>query len=358
MFYRESYNCTMYKNNPEVIEKFDFLIGTLVGDMANRITPSLIAEKLGMHYEVAKKILYYYEEQGVLCRMYAIVCPNMECRQILKIVPKEDLSEELEDMREVKFCFSCDEEIEEISEKDIFLMYKRILLNTTSQQEVNQTLIAHNIVDAKISNDDNFFVEADSLSLNDIYDFCFKLDESAKSEFEYRINNLNTESVYETTTDKGNALEDLCLDLLSVVEIFVVSKKYRTATNQLDVTVKVPIKFSVPSILDELSPYFICECKNEKTTPGNTYYHKLYSIIESTDARVGILFSIKSCAGTCKKIAREKYLLSGKKIINITRSDLKKVINGNINIFTLLKEKIDAVSLNSVTGLKEKGLDL
>lgn len=357
MFYRESYNCIMYKSNPDLIEKFDFFVGTLVGDIANKITPSLVVEKLGIHYEVAKQILYYYEEKGILQRMYAILCPNTECRQIQKIVPKEDLIEELRDMRDVKSCFACDEEMEEIGEEDIFLLYRRILLSTTSQDEVNETLIKHNVISSEILTTDNFFVEADSLSLDDIYDFYFKLDESAKNVFKERIKKLDAKTVYDTTTEKGNALEDLCLDLLSYVKIFEVSRKYRTKTNQLDVTVKAPIKFSAPSILDELSPYFICECKNESGVPGNTYYHKLYSIVESTDAKVGILFSIKSCARTCNDIAREKYLLSRKKIINITKADLKKVIDGEINIFVLLKEKIDAVSINAITGLKEKGLD-
>lgn len=42
MFYRESYNNLWYEKNPQIIEIFDHLLGTLVGDIVNRITVSFI----------------------------------------------------------------------------------------------------------------------------------------------------------------------------------------------------------------------------------------------------------------------------------------------------------------------------
>lgn len=59
MFYRESYNNLWYEKNPQIIEIFDHLLGTLVGDIVNRITVSFIAEKTRMQYEMAKQIVIY-----------------------------------------------------------------------------------------------------------------------------------------------------------------------------------------------------------------------------------------------------------------------------------------------------------
>ena len=70
MFYRESYNNLWYEKNPQIIEIFDHLLGTLVGDIVNRITVSFIAEKTGMQYEMAKQIVIYYRDVGILKERY------------------------------------------------------------------------------------------------------------------------------------------------------------------------------------------------------------------------------------------------------------------------------------------------
>lgn len=358
MFYQESYSCTIYRNNPEIVEKFDFFIGTLIGDVAEKITPSLIVNKLHIHFEIAKQLLYFYESKNILKRLYVIMCPNEECRHILKISTKEELTSELEELRNIAFCYECNNEISEIKDTDIAILFKRIKMCTTTQDEVNATLIKYNVIEEEVKNKD-FFIKADSLSVDDAFSSYYYLDESAKDDFLNRIKEIKSDKVYDSTTDKGNALEEICFDLLSKVSVFEVSREYRTPTNQLDVTVKSLIRFAIPSVLDELSPYFICECKNEKKISGNTYFHKLYSILDGTDGKVGILFSVLPCARTCKQIAHDKYLLSNKKIklINITRSDLKNIVENDINILDLIKEKIDALTLFAEQGLKEKGFD-
>lgn len=358
MFYLESYSCTMYKNNPEIVEKFDFFIGTLFGDVTEKITPSLVVNKLKIHFEVAKQLLYYYESKNILKRLYAIMCPNEECRHVLKIVSKEELESELEDLKNIDFCYECNNNFAPIKDTDIAILFKRVKLNTVSQDEVNETLIKHNVIEKELKQND-FFIKADSLSIEDAFSSFYYLSESAKSNFLSRIEDITSDKIYDSNTEKGNELEKLCFDLLSAVKIFEVSRQYRTTTNQLDITVKLPIRFTMPTVLDDLGPYFICECKNEKKVSGNTYFHKLYSILEGTDGKVGILFSVSACAKTCKQIAHDKYLLSNKKIklINITKNDLKQAVESDINLLELIKEKIDALTLNAEHGLRDKGFD-
>ncbi len=360
MFYQESYSCTMYKDNPQMVEKIDFCIGTLVGDIANRITPSLIVDKAGVQLEIAKQLLFFYEAKGILKKMYAITCSNPECDQILKIVEAEQLVETISLLKdEIRYCFDCEEQIEDISSENIFLLYKRVKIATTTKSEVDRTLCAHNVIEEKLPEEKYFFYKADSLNVDEVYKCYFSFDESAKEHLQEMLKLITPETVYNTTTEKGNALEDLCLELFKHSKVFEASKTYRTPTNQLDVIVKSVLKMEKLSVLDDLAPYFICECKNEQKKSGNTYFHKLYSVLEGTDAKVGILFSINKCAKTFKTLSREKYLLSGKKIkiINITKKDLEKVITEEINLFALLKEKIDAITINSDRGLKDKGLD-
>lgn len=94
MFYRESYNNLWYEKNPQIIEIFDHLLGTLVGDIVNRITVSFIAEKTGMQYEMAKQIVIYYKDVGILKERYVVLCPK--CGDILFISDKEDLLEKIQ----------------------------------------------------------------------------------------------------------------------------------------------------------------------------------------------------------------------------------------------------------------------
>lgn len=94
MFYRESYNNLWYEKNPQIIEIFDHLLGTLVGDIVNRITVSFIAEKTRMQYEMAKQIVIYYRDVGILKERYVVLCPKRG--DILFISDKEDLLEKIQ----------------------------------------------------------------------------------------------------------------------------------------------------------------------------------------------------------------------------------------------------------------------
>lgn len=354
MYYQESYKCIMYKSNRELTENVDYYLANLYGDESEKITVASLAERLKIQIPVAKQYIDYYEQSRILERKYCILCP--ECKSPIRVVPADRVVSAIKEIQEMGECYNCDTKIHNISADDIYVVYSRVKMYTSSSEERRKTFEKFNEKLFNKQSNYDFFKDADLVDVEDIMKIYFSPSESAVNEMRRMVNGLDDD--YETTTEKGSSLEDLVLYLFGQVHCFSATKIYRTDTNQLDVTVKSVINFCQPSILDTLKPYFVCECKNEKKKAGNTYYHKLYSILEQTGGKVGILFSIAKAAETCKSIAHDKYL-GGKHIIliNITKSDLEKIIFDGMNVFEVLKEKIDAVTLNSESRLKELGLD-
>ena len=180
MFYRESYNNLWYEKNPQIIEIFDHLLGTLVGDIVNRITVSFIAEKTGMQYEMAKQIVIYYRDVGILKERYVVLCPKRG--DILFISDKEDL---LEKIQKKPIYFECENnDYGQISMSNVFLVYERVKKSTTSQEEVNETLIKFGDI-LRVKKDDSFFDKADSLQSNteELYELYYIPSESAYANF-------------------------------------------------------------------------------------------------------------------------------------------------------------------------------
>ena len=85
-------------------------------------------------------------------------------------------------------------------------------------------------------------------------------------------------------------------------------------------------------MFNTLAPYFIIECKNElKKKPDNNYCNKLLSIIDTNDAKLGIIWARKDVTSTCFTTAREHYLTHSRSkkdqiIITFSDEDLKEII--------------------------------
>ena len=353
MFYQESYKNMWYKNNPDLIEHIDYILGTLVGDILNRITVTYIADNVDIHYELAKQILMYYAETNVLNIRYAVTCPK--CDNILFMCEEEELFDKM-DAKPI--CINCEDNDYEITQENIFIIFERIKKSTTSQTEVNDTLRKHGDIGEVIDVNVPFFNQADSLDEDEIYNMFYKLNESAIEDLDIMYKNVLLDN-YNTTKDKGDRLEDLVKRMFEYGTHFKASRKYRTPTNQLDVTVLTPFRMVIPTVFDFLSPFFICECKNEKEKPDNTYYHKLASILTNTGeigAKVGIMISRLPCTSTCNLIAHDKYLKDNIVLINLVQEDLKQVIDKKINLLKLIAIKINAITLNSNQQLKDNEL--
>ncbi|WP_195603720.1 hypothetical protein [Clostridium tyrobutyricum] len=168
----------------------------------------------------------------------------------------------------------------------------------------------------------------------------------------------NLDQCFKNKTQQGSALEELSELILRCTRGFYVTRKVRTGTNQLDCTIRNDYDIKL-TIYQELGSILIGECKNEKETPGNSYYYKLYGILQRSkgkdERRVGILFSREEVASTCMQIAREFFIRDNIIIVNFYDEDLKKITEGN-NFLIMLQRKIQTLKLDIRTSPEKHGL--
>lgn len=155
---------------------------------------------------------------------------------------------------------------------------------------------------------------------------------------------------------KGALFENITYLLLSGVRCFEALADITTATNQLDVLVKLNPTSSIIPALRNWGEFFICECKFHDKGVDNTWLHKLKSILDIHGAKVGILIAKKGLARTGRAgnqhhlvqlmAAQDRYILvfsraelrqfaqKGKVLEHI----IDKFITSKLGISALLKE--------------------
>lgn len=141
--------------------------------------------------------------------------------------------------------------------------------------------------------------------------------------------------------------------------IFEVTNKVRTYTNQFDCTVCFgEYSSSFPSIMKYMSPYFIIECKNETTskgrgkTPSNTYFHKLSGIMDSNNAKIGIIVSRGEPSKEDMIIAHDEFLLHKntncqKFLLSFSEIDLEELIDKKKNLLRYMNYKMNKLTMNA-----------
>lgn len=146
------------------------------------------------------------------------------------------------------------------------------------------------------------------------------------------------------TTKKGELFNRVVFELLSCVPCFYVSEKGRTATNQYDVTVTWDWIFPYSNLFSRLHDGMICECKNEKKSPKNDYFGKMFTSMVISSVNIGIIFSIQKSPETYTDMAREIFYQSDKTrfIITFFDDDLKAVFSG-ANLLKLIEAKMNEV---------------
>lgn len=327
MFYQESYSCTMYKNNPLLIEEFDYYIGSMLREQAKMITISLVMDKLQIAKELTKQLLTYYHSVGVLEKQYCITCPT--CGQVLYTVSQEEI---LDVLQESLYCIDCERDNIKCTEEDIFITFKRVKKSTASQGEINKSLLNHKVIDELSQDDMRFFGKADSLLREDILEICSQCDESAFDELNQLYKSLDYH--YDNSTEQGKAYEKLAKRFLACIRWVDTTNILKTDTNQIDGFTVVYANTVFPSVYNVLSPVFYVECKNEPSkTPNITYVQKLFAIImKSGVAKFGILFSRKKMTKEASTFCKQAFLSNQIAIINIYDDDLFNIINNRANI--------------------------
>lgn len=342
MFYKQ-FSVILDKLNPEFIKEFDFWLATLPKHKQKNITASVVSSQLEVSYSLAKIVLDLCVQNGILKKEFLIKCPV--CSTIL---------EKVEDVNDIEGILSscgieCDEcnEMMQITPDSIYNCYAVIKAPDVSDAEIEEAIVRR-----LETNTDVNFSQADSLS-NDkqtLYQVYYNPSDSAYEKFKAMRQDLDKD-YGKNTTAKGNALEELVLKIFNEIKIVSGTTTIKTATNQFDCTFQCGIKATYLSIFDLLTPYFIIECKNENKKPNNTYMNKLQSIIDTNDAKLGIIFARKAATSTCFQISREHYLVTKqserKIIITCSDEDLDYIIDKRVNLLSYIEFKTNQITLNS-----------
>ncbi|MEE1257999.1 MAG: hypothetical protein UHN47_16030 [Lachnospiraceae bacterium] len=352
MFYKQLVEITNVLNKDFVVD-FDYWLGTLPSSKASNISASTVANLFDVSYSQSEAILKFCEKKEILRGYYLIKCPN--CNFTINQVEKDEVADVLMSLH---YCNSCEVEVE-ISPSDIFISYQLIKKPDLSETEIAKII---NEKFEKCEIDNGNFSNADSLSSIDnsdkLYDFFYNPSESAYDEFKKRRNTIDMD-YGNNTTAKGDSLEKLILSIFNQIRWVTGTTEINTSTNQFDCTMRCGISSFFPTIYEYLSPYFIIECKNEpEKKPNNTYCNKLLSILETNEAKLGIIFGRMDATSTCFTISREHYLASKntnhkKVIVTFSDKDLDKLINDKVNLLKYLEFKIFQITSGSSSSTYE-----
>lgn len=341
MFYKQFLKIT--KLNKDFVEKFDYWLTTLPKHLQKNITASAVSSRMGVSYSEADKILEFSFHEGILRKHYIVKCPT--CGTIIGRLDKEEIVDLL---KKGTYCEECDAD-KVITTDNIIAAYEVLLKPDVTEDEISR------VVQSKINIDDikGNFLQADSLSChpNDLYEMFYSPGESAYNEFSKLRTKLDLD--YGTnTTEKGASLERLILKIFGEIKYVRATNKIRTLTNQFDCTLICGVNTIELSVFDYLRPYFIIECKNEKKKPDNTYLNKIESIMDTNDAKLGIVFGRHDATNPCFSISREHYLVTKNTnkpqvVITCSDNDLDYVIKKKVNLLKYIEFKIFQVTSNS-----------
>lgn len=150
-----------------------------------------------------------------------------------------------------------------------------------------------------------------------------------------------------SSAEKGEALEDFTIDLLSGISLLeFVEKRVRTATGEIDAV------FSVAAIAgtlcQEWGGHLLVECRNRKKKFDAAAVKAFAQTLADADAKVGIVVSLAGLTGGPGSDARGQishvFLTERRVIIALDEEDVIDVITGD-NFYDLLRERDIAVRL-------------
>lgn len=171
-----------------------------------------------------------------------------------------------------------------------------------------------------------------------------------------RLNDFHVKENEMKTTEQGDLLEELVLDIFSENHFDVITNK-RTSTNEIDLLIKIKnySQLKIFGIIPDwmTKEYFLIECKNYTTNVGVTYLNKFHSLLTYTGSQVGLFISYKGVTGTSKwKDARG--LINKINLMNKANEKLPIILDVNkANMITLLKKN----NYNVFNWLKELKID-
>lgn len=344
MFYKQ-FSTIIDALNPEFVNNFDYWLATLPSRSQKNITASVVSTRLEVSYSQAEVILNFSEKQGILERYYLVKCPD--CNYNLATITKDEIAEIL---LNPQYCDECEED-KTITIDDIYTAYKVIKKPDATESDIAKAIEER--INTGERTDLNFS-QADSLANSPriLYESFYSPSESAYQRFSEMRDKLDLD-YGDNTTAKGNALEELILEIFKCIKLVKGTNEVKTLTNQFDCTMISGFNSGFLSVFNYFTPYFIIECKNEpEKKPNNTYCNKLLSIMETNEAQLGIVFGRRNATSTCFSISREHYLANRSLrrqqiIITCSDTDLNYLIDKKVNLLEYIEFKIFQVTSNS-----------
>lgn len=171
----------------------------------------------------------------------------------------------------------------------------------------------------------------------------YSFDEESIRNFEAEIERIENHN-FNTSKEKGDALEDLAKSLLTFNNMFDVYSNVHSSTNEVDLI--LTLKPGARVILDIFYPnlsrlQFIGECKNYNKKVGVTWIGKVHSLLKLHNYDVCLLFSRKGFTGRkwdggnglSRKIALKENLF----VLDISFDDL--ILLRDISVIELINTK-------------------
>jgi len=151
-----------------------------------------------------------------------------------------------------------------------------------------------------------------------------------------------------SNSDKGEALEDLAIELLSGIPLLeFAEKRVRTQTSEIDAVFHV--EAAPGTLCQEWGGLLLVECRNREKKFDAAAVSRFAQILRDGDAKVGIVMSVAGITGEAGRDARgqiaREFLASRRVIIALDEADIEAVISGERNLYELLRERDRALRL-------------
>ncbi|WP_321994173.1 hypothetical protein [Clostridium butyricum] len=352
MYYPELLELVDKIGTKDAVVKLDTYLAFLPNRSEKIITVSNVANKLELDFTIVEVLLKNIYELGLFEQIFICRCP--ECNREIFTSNRKDL---MNKVKEYSYCSKCLKDID-ITLDDIYSGYRLIKQPEIDEQVIKEETESLLKTRLKANPDDGLesLKELFEKHKEKPHDFFYNPSEAEMKRLKEKLDNLDLDYGKETTS-QGKALEGLICDLFNICIGMTATPVIRTTTNQIDCTVRND--YLIPlTVYNELGSIVKVECKNEpEKTPGNTYYHKMYGILNTSKSQneqsVGILVSRENIARTCKDLARQYFLKDNIIIINICDIDLKRIIDEKANFLDVLQEKIQTLK-NNITTPSEK----
>lgn len=313
MFYQKLKKLRNYNISESEIDKLKKI---LINIPKERISPLLIAKKLGINVNSAFYICMSLVKEELASIRYEITCP--ECSADVIVVNS------LKELQKEYDCDVCGEHFI-LSSNDIWVTFDFFHKTKIIKQE-------DKFCKDKALRIDNAFKNPLFQQMAD--DQLFNIDRDKLKDF------LNSVENAKTNDEKKKSLENLSEYLFSsIYGIKVIEKNKRTETSEIDLILELdhPI-FGLHPFFREMGCHIMLECKNWSNPVGASIIRNFSRDMKKRKVYWGCLISKREISKDAKKEIKDLFIDEKISIIHLSKKDIEDIIKGE-NLIELLKKK-------------------